>query len=456
MRGAMGRGAGAALATLLTAAVAGPLAAQQTGDFAFVDVNVVPMDEERVLERQTVVVSDGRITAIRPVDEVDIPSGAARISGEGLYLMPGLAEMHAHIPGANAPAAYLENTLFLYVANGITTIRGMLGEPSHLALRARAESGALVSPRIYTSGPSFNGNSVRSPSHAAEMVREQSAAGYDFLKLHPGLTMAAFDSIDATADARGIEFAGHVSADVGLARTLEAEQATIDHLDGYVEAMAAHMDQPSQFFGLNLAAYADESEMPRLARETAAAGVWNVPTMALFPPRLMPAEELLEWPEVRYVPPQQASSWAGAVRSGQQSPLFSPENGAALLELRRRVLLELHRAGAGILLGSDAPQVFNVPGFAMHRELAEYVTAGLSPYEALRTGSVAVAEFYGVLDERGTVEEGKVADLMLVRGNPLDDVANVRDPAGVMLRGRWLSGEEIDRRLEAIAAGYGN
>ncbi|MFW6083910.1 MAG: amidohydrolase family protein [Gemmatimonadota bacterium] len=426
-----------------------------TGTYAFVNTSVVPMDAERVLENHTVLVVDERITRVGPADEVEVPDGATRIDGEGRYLMPGLAEMHAHIPGADASPPYLENTLFLYLANGITTIRGMLGEPAHLDLRERAARGDLLSPRIYTSGPSLNGNSVSSAEQAREMVREQAAAGYDFLKLHPGLTRAEFDAIDEEADEADIDFAGHVSLDVGLERTLEARQATIDHLDGYVEAMAGPGAPASQFFGLNLVDRVDLEVLPELAGETARAGVWNVPTQALFPDFLGDPAELRRRADVRYVPPGMVDGWADAVRQQQAGPLLSPENGLRFLEVRREILKALHDAGAGILLGSDAPQVFNVPGFSMHEELEEYVRAGLTPYEALRTGTVNVAVFYGAEAERGTVAEGRVADLVLLRGNPLEDVANVRDPAGVMVRGRWLSGPAIEERLNAIADGYG-
>ena len=444
-----------AMLGVLSSAV--PVVGQEAPVHAFVGVTVVPMDREGVLEDRTVIVTDGRIARIGPAGQVDIADGAIRIDGAGLFLMPGLSEMHAHIPGSNAPQTYLENTLFLYVANGITTIRGMLGEPAHLELRERVEAGEVLAPRIYTSGPSLNGNSVGSPERAREMVREQAEAGYDFLKLHPGLSRAMFDAIDATADEVDMPFAGHVSLDVGLERTLEAGQATIDHLDGYVEALAGPPHAAtSQFFGLNLVAGADLDELPLLVRETVEAGVWNVPTQALFPDFLGDPDELLQKPELRYVASQQAEAWANSVRQMTSNPSFSAENGRRFLELRRRILASLHEAGAGILLGSDAPQVFNVPGFSMHEELAEYVLAGLSPYEALRTGTVEVARFYGVEDERGIVAEGMVADLVLVRGNPLEDVASLRDPAGVMLRGRWLPGEEIRERLEEIAVSHGN
>lgn len=450
-------GAGVAIAVIALLASTMASANSSKSMYAFVGVHVVPMDEERVLENQTVLVFDERIAEIGPVGSVDIPGEAVVIDGEGLYLMPGLAEMHAHIPSSRAPADYTANTLFLYVANGITTIRGMLGEPSHLDLRERSAAGEILAPRIYTSGPSLNGNSVGSPDQARRMVREQREAGYDFLKLHPGLTRASFDAITDEADGVGITFGGHVSLDVGLDRTLEARQATIDHLDGYVEALAGPLPgEASQFFGLNLAEFADVSKMARLARRTADAGVWNVPTMALFPEFFGNADEYLEREDVRYVPQQQANGWAANIRQRRANPLYSPENGIVLMEIRRLIIQELHEAGAGILLGSDAPQIFNVPGFAMHEELAEYVESGLSPFEALRTGSVNVASFYDALDERGTVSEDKIADLILVRGNPLEDVANVRNPAGVMLRGRWLPGDEIEQRLEEIAAGYGN
>ena len=425
--------------------------------YAFIGVNVIPMDEERIIENQTVLVIDERIIRVGPAGEIEVPEGATTIDGSGLYLMPGLAEMHAHIPSSRAPEDYVANTLFLYVANGITTIRGMLGEPSHLELRAKSAAGEILAPRIYTSGPSLNGNTVGSAEQARRMAREQKEAGYDFLKLHPGLSRANFDAIVETADEIGITYGGHVSLDVGLDRTLEAGQATIDHLDGYVEALAGSIPgEASEFFGLNLVEYVNVNDISRLARQTEDAGVWNVPTMSLFPEFFGNADDYLARFDVRYVPQQQVTRWVGAIGREQASSYFSTENGILLIEIRRQILKGLHDAGAGILLGSDAPQIFNVPGFSMHEELAEYVESGLSPFEALETGTVNVAQFYEALDERGTVQEGMIADLILVRGNPLEDVANVRDPAGVMLRGRWIPGSEIEERLEAIAASYGN
>jgi len=435
---------GAALVRDAGAARVTPEVAPGKTTYAFVGVSVIPMDVERVLENQTVLVTDQKITRIGPSGEVEIPDGAVTIDGQGLFLMPGLAEMHAHIPSSRSPEEYVTNTLFLYVANGITTIRGMLGEPMHLDLRAQSEAGEILAPRIYTSGPSLNGNSVGSAEQASLMVHEQKQAGYDFLKLHPGLTRANFDAIVAAANEVQITY-------------LEARQATIDHLDGYVESLAnAIPGEESQFFGLNFIEFADVSQMAQLAQQTVNAGVWNVPTMSLFPEFFGNVDDLLARSDIRYVSERQAQGWAGNIRQRQATPLFSTENGILMMDLRREILKELHDAGAGILLGSDAPQIFNVPGFSIHEELAEFVESGLSPFEALQTGTVNVASFYGVLDERGTVAEDMIADLILVRGNPLEDVANVRNPAGVMVQGRWIPGHEIKQRLEEIATSYGN
>ena len=216
------------LTILAVLAIAGSQAADSV--YAFVDVSVVPMDRERVVEHQTVIVLNGLIETIGPADQVRLPEGAVRIDGRGRYLLPGLAEMHAHIPSNSVEFA--EEVLFLYAANGVTTIRGMLGSPLHLELRERVAAGELLGPRIWTSSPSVNGNSVRTPEQADSAARGSKRAGYDFIKIHPGLSRAAFDRLDATADAVGITFSGHVPTDVGVARALEAQYASIDHLDG--------------------------------------------------------------------------------------------------------------------------------------------------------------------------------------------------------------------------------
>jgi imidazolonepropionase-like amidohydrolase len=430
-----------------------PCVTQSQGVVAFVDVTVIPMDRERRLSGQTVVVRGDRIVELGPVASVKVPEGATRVEGKGRFLIPGLAEMHAHIPGGQASDSAVERTLFLYVAGGLTTVRGMLGHPRHLELRARAARGELLSPTIYAAGPSLNGNSIPDPTAARKAVIEQKEAGYDLLKIHPGVSREAFDTLVATARRIGIPFAGHVPTEVGVGHAIESKYATIEHLDGYIEAMvgdgAPVSAEQSAFFGLNLGEHLDESKLPALAAATKKAGVWNVPTQVLLENLVLveSSAELARRPEMRYVAPEMPAQWA-QVKDGMLAETGStPESARRTIEVRRRLIKALHAAGAGLLLGSDAPQIYNVPGFSTHRELESLVAAGLTPYQALETGTRNVARYFGTERETGTVERGKRADLVLLEADPLVDIRNTTKRAGVMVRGRWLPQAEIERLL---------
>lgn len=418
---------------------------------AFVNVNLIAMTDESVLPAQTVIVTDGRIVAIGAVTDTVLPEDAAVVDGTDRYLMPGFAEMHGHI--TDTAATSLDRVLGLYLANGITTVRGMLGRPSHLELRERILAHEVLGPRLITSGPSFNGNSVSSPAQAVEMVQAQHAAGYDFLKIHPGLSRAEFLAIADIANKIGIRFAGHVPSDVGVPDALAAGIASIDHLDGYMETLISPHEDPSGglggFFGLQLAGAADESRIAPIAAATAAAGVWNVPTESLFEHTAndVAPEDIADWPEMKYANRSTVEQWVRAKRDLRSDRDFDPAVATRAIELRRSLILALHEAGAGLLLGSDSPQRFNVPGFALHRELSYLVASGLTPYAALKTGTVNVAEFFAVSDERGTIEVGKVADLVVLDENPLEDIDNSRRVHGTMLRGRWVSHPELNAIL---------
>lgn len=417
---------------------------------AFVNVNVVPMASEIVIEQQTVVVENGLVKAIGPVDAVPIPEAARLIDGTDRYLMPGLAEMHAHVPDTDSKD--LDRYFSLYVANGVTTIRGMLGRPSHLALRQELLDGEVFGPRLVTSGPSLSGRSVNGEAHARQLVDEQFAAGYDFIKVHPGLSSAEFEALAQTANALGMPYAGHVPVATGVLRALELNMATIDHLDGYlVTLLPANSGGSGGYGGFFDVMLADELETERIveiARATAESGTWNVPTEVLIESRVdeTPVSELRNWPEMRYMPAATVQRWVEAKESLIAARDYEPGVATLGIEIRRRLILELHRAGAGLLLGSDSPQVFNVPGYSIHRELDALVGAGLTPFEALRTGTVAVDEFLG--SNTGIVEVGRAADLVLLDANPLIEIRNSRRIHGVMVRGQWYSAAALAERLD--------
>lgn len=419
---------------------------------AFVNVNVVPMTSPEVLRAQTVIVDAGRIRAIGPVDRLPVPEEATIVDGTDRYLMPGLADMHAHVPREDG--AELERVLTLFAARGVTTVRGMLGAPMHLELREALASGQRFGPTLITSGPSLNGNSVSGASDARRQVAAQAAAGYDFLKIHPGLDRAEFEAIAEAAARHEIAFAGHVPAAVGLSAALDAGIATIDHLDGYLAAMLPRHSPGNGgyggFFGTMLADDVVAERLDEVVAETARAGTWNVPTQTLVEQRVdsTPAAELAARAEMAYMRPATVRRWQEVKASHVADAAFDADTAALAIALRRELILKLYRANGRILLGSDAPQVFNVPGFATHRELELYVAAGLSPYEALLTGTVAVADFLD--SDAGRVEPGRRADLVLVDDDPLADIRNAARVHGVMLRGRWYPESELETRLRAL------
>lgn len=421
---------------------------------AFRNVNVIPMDREVVLATQTVVVRDGRIAALGPAAEVAIPDGARIVEADGKYLMPGLGEAHGHMPPRGH--ANLGTVLDLFLAHGITTVRGVLGEPGQLTLRAELAAGERAGPRLYTAGPSLNGNSVRDPAHGAELVETYHRNGYDLLKIHPGLDVPRFDAILGKARELDMIVVGHVPEAVGLAHALDQRMSCIEHLDDYVRALVpdghpARTATPG-FFGLLQAEVADEARIPVLVEKTRAAGAWMSPTETLMSSMLGPdsTEALLAREEFAYIPAATRAQWGQSRDNLRASPGFTAERAARFLELRRKLLKALHDGGVGILLGSDAPQWFNVPGYAAHRELALMVDAGLTPYQALRAGTVNIATHLRAGDRRGTIAPGMDADLLLLDANPLADIANSLRIAGVMVAGRWHDRADLDARLDAI------
>jgi imidazolonepropionase-like amidohydrolase len=418
----------------------------------FTNVHVITMDNNEILMDQNVIIDGDRIVDVIPSDEITLPSGATVIDGAGKYLMPGLAEMHGHVPptnpGPNAPEyfteEYVKNTLFLYVSAGITTVRGMLGYEGQLSLKDSVNSGVYIGPNLYLAGPSFNGNSISSPEEAKERAIQQYEQGWDLLKIHPGLTLEEYDAMVEAANEVGITFGGHVPEDVGVIHAIESGQITIDHVDGYVSYL-------SQFEGEE-----KEEKLAEVIRLTKQNSVWIVPTMALWETIIGAADydAMKEYDELKYIPK--------AVRQNYFTFAEDPQTGYAIgdpneqAKLRTRILGEMNKAGVKILLGTDAPQLFSVPGFSIHRELPHMQVAGMSNYEILQSGTKYVGDYFSEEDEFGIISPGQRADLILLDSNPLDDLSAIQDHSGVMVQGKWYSREMINERLKEIENYHSN
>jgi len=250
-----------------------------------------------------------------------------------------------------------------------------------------------------------------------------------------------------------------VPDDVGLAHALETGMSSVEHMDGFVEALEAD-DSPirnadPQTRGAKLHLYLDEAKIPALAARTREAGAYVTATHALYQTFMgaESVESLRARPELRYVPAKMVDQWAQ--QRAQQLQGLPPDAASVfrrLLELRDRILKGLSDAKAGVLLGSDAPQLFSVPGFSLQREMEAMAKAGLTPYQVLEAGTRTPAVYFGAAADSGTVEAGRRADLILLDRNPLADVRNMAGRAGVMVNGRWIPQAEIQKMLDAVAA----
>jgi len=416
--------------------------AQPPKSVVFSNVSVVPMTGNQVLPNHTVVITGDRITAVGPARTAKVPEGATRIDGQGKYLMPGLAEMHGHIPGGNAPREFVDNVLFLYVASGVTTVRGMQGAPGQIDLREAAKRGEIVAPNLYLAGPQFSGGSVKSAEDAIARVKQQKSEGWDLLKVQEGLSVPAYDAMAKTAKQVGIRFGGHVPDEVGLLHAMDMGQETFDHIDGYVEQLDGR------------AKPVEDKALQDLVQRTKKAGAWIVPTMFVWETLQGPVtlESRTGLAELRYMPAPQVEQWTKGLDSRLKNPQYDAAQAKLHIDNRMKILKALQDGGARILLGSDAPQQFNVPGFSIHREMRRMADAGINAYEIVKSGTANVGQYFKAQDSFGTIAVGQRADLILVDANPLENVSNMEKRSGVMVRGRWLPASEIDAALAKIAS----
>ncbi len=419
--------------------------------------NIVDVQTGEIKTGQNIFIDSGRIKQINATAIEDISKYKTVINAEGKYIIPGMTEMHAHIPQPPTSKERLEDVLFLYLANGVTTIRGMLGHPDHLVLREQVQRGEVLGPRIFTSSPSLNGNSVKTVEEATEKVTAYKKEGYDFLKIHPGIQRNVFDQVVKTANEVGIPFAGHVPVDVGIRHALKSKYATIDHVDGFLEGLVPESENvdptANGFFGYNFTPLADISKIDELVQLSKDNEVWIVPTQSLFERWFSPVnvDSLLAEPEMKYMPKSTLENWRRVKIQSLENSDFKTAQWEQFDAIRKNLIKKLQDNGHGVLLGSDAPQLFNVPGFSIQHEMQGMVAAGMKPLEILQSATINPATFFDMENTFGEIKEGIDADLVLLSKNPMDDLKNYTDVSGVMVRGTWLSSTHIEERLKEIA-----
>jgi imidazolonepropionase-like amidohydrolase len=416
---------------------------------AFVGVAVIPMDGPGVRSGQTVLVRRGRITAMGRAGAVRVPADALRIDGRGRYLVPGLVDAHVHLFDQSSIPDFA-----LYLANGVTTIRNMQGAPMHLRLRDELARGERLGPTLYTTSAFVDVDAVHSPEEARQFVRRARADGYDAIKVHRPLPPPLFYAVTAEARRLGIAVVGHApNAQVTLAGAARAGQRTVEHAESI---MQEGTDQQNP----------DPADIAPLVRQLAGTGVCVTPTLVIFQNVIRMTEQyptltgLLGRAEMRYVDPALRAYWGPDSNEyvtrwrGHES-----EVPTALAKFRRqyvwmqRLTKALADRGVPIVAGTDASGGMVIPGFSLPEEVRLLHEAGLSPYQSLAAATRDAAICLGAGPEFGTVTVGKRADLLLLASNPLESLAALGAPVGVMARGRWLPADQLERQLRPRFAG---
>jgi imidazolonepropionase-like amidohydrolase len=455
-----------------TAAQSSSRGALASGTLAITDVTVIPMAGDTTIRDATVLVRDGRIAEVGPSRKVKVPSGARRIDGRGKYLIPGLADMHAHLySDGEVPDSVAPYELGVMVANGVTATRFMIGTEEHFALRKQVEAGRIVGPQLWLASPHFTGKEdlnsrvVTTPEEARKAVKEMADLGYDFIKLTLFITPPVYDAIVSEAKARGIRVVGHVDPQVGVAKALAAGQQ-IEHLDNYLESVladSAPMRESVSDRGVFRLAnwesldYVDDRKVERIAGATARSGTFTCPTLTVFKVAFALGQseaEVKARPDWGIMPPDMRGLYLKAREKYWSNPA-SEERRMRWVEVRNRLVKAIADSGGKIMAGSDTPEWFFGYGWTLHREMESLVAAGLTPYQALAAATRNPAEFLRASKEWGTIERGKRADLVLVTGNPLEDIRNTAKIEAVAIGGRWLDQAERERMIASAVERLG-
>ncbi|HET9389275.1 MAG TPA: hypothetical protein VFO44_06485 [Steroidobacteraceae bacterium] len=441
-----------AIPTALLSLAASALAGQdaQGAITAFVGVNVVPMDADRVLRTQTVLVENGTIVAVGR--RIAIPGTARIVEGHGAYLSPGLADMHTH--------SDTREDLKVYLANGVTSVLNMGDASAGFIdqLRPEANAGRIPGPHVYAAfmvdgSPRYNNLFVTTPDEARAIVAIAKTNGYDFIKVYNDLPADCFQAILDAGKRLQIPVIGHGVTAVGLRRQLEEGQVMVAHTEEFLYTVFYDPDHIPE------AGAPDPEKIPGViefvlrTKAFVTADLNTYATIAHQWGKPGASAEFLRKPEARYLAPNSRIIWA---RESYRTRRGSID---ARLAFLARFTKAMSEAGIGLIAGTDAPNIPGLlPGFSLHDDLDALQAAGLSRYRVLAIATRSAGEFIQRslpnAEPFGTVTTGSRADLIMTAVNPLDDLATLRKPLGVMARGKWYTASDLQALLDGVAAEY--
>ncbi len=416
---------------MMSLALALSLSACASNVTVFRDADVIPMTSREVLHHQSVVVKGARIVSVGDAASTQVPFRAHVIDANGMTLMPGMMDAHAHLPVADEPGLPMDEYLFFEMARGVTTVRAMRGDAQQLALAHRIDRGEVEGPTLLVSCPPIGDH--LSAADARRLFPAYKRDGYAFVKYLGGTTVAEYDDLTAIAKENDLRVMGHVTKDVGLAHAVAAGQCDVEHLSPIVREFH---DDPAKLDAAIAAMAANHvAHTPDI--------VWY---LVQFGQRTL--DELEKVEGLEYVPEKLHREWHDSIAKNADPAKQEKWKGeiAAYLPL----LKKMNDAGVPLLV-SAADGEYIVPGFSMADEMRVFASAGIEPIDILRAATRNGAEAAGQHDW-GTIGPGQRADLVLLAASPLDDISNVGKVEGVMVRGRWMPKGEIDARLAKLRA----
>jgi hypothetical protein len=418
---------------------------------AFVDVNVIPMDTERVLHGQTVLIENGTIAAIGA--SLAVPKNARVVDGHGKdFLSPGLADMHTH----SDTAADMK----VYLANGVTSVLNM-GEASNGFMgqvRPAINSGKRPGPHIYAAflvdgSPRYGHITVTAPDEARAIVRLAKTNGYEFIKVYNNLSPECFDALVDEGRRQQIPVVGHGVTRVGIERQLDAGQVMVAHTEEFLYTVFSKPDEAQTDAASDPARIPSAIAFVKRDRAFVTADLNTYATIARQWGKPEVVEAFMRQPEIAYLSPQWRIDWRGEDYASRKGSL------SAKLAFLARFTKAMSDAGVPLITGTDAPTIPGlVPGYSLHDDLRALEQAGLTRFQALsaatRTPAELIQRSVPHADAFGTIAPGRRADLILSANNPLDDLSTLRKPLGVMANGNWYADSELQALLDGVASTY--
>jgi imidazolonepropionase-like amidohydrolase len=402
-----------------------PLAA---ASIAVQDVTLIDIASGTGRPHMTVVIDDGKVSRVGLASTIQLPATTHIVPGKGKFLMPGLWDMHVHL--------YYKQYLPLFVAFGITGVQDMGSEFSKVsAWRDEIEKGTAIGPRIITSGPPVDGGSSDDPKLPMLVARtaDQARVAFDqlykmdvdFIKVLSRLPREAYFALAEQARHWDLRMVGHVPSNVTAQEAVEARQKSLEHMFGITKSVAT------------------EQEAAKFFQRCTLTGTRVSPTLVLWL-RMSHIDDtkLMSDPQLQMIPSSIRETWADV-----------SDDASLKIQIWRiyRLVWLAKQAKTEILAGTDTGDPYVIPGVALHDELEQLVEAGLTPREALEAATLAPARFFETEKEMGAIEKGKLADMVLLNGDPLNDIRNVRKVEAVFTHGRLYARKDLDAILDAAA-----